>query len=100
MASKRVACPDLCIAAVKQFKSSTEFQMAIDATVAGGLSRKGEGGAGPSGVTAAGRTEEDIIQGFQQLDYYKHEMSQYWDSGWTSFKYKADELFPDVTLAW
>lgn len=23
-------------------------------------------------------------------------MSQYWDSGWTSFKYKTHELFLDV----
>ena len=26
-------------------------------------------------------------------------MSQYWDNGWMSFKYKAQELFPDVDFS-
>ncbi|GMP49164.1 hypothetical protein CsSME_00016233 [Camellia sinensis var. sinensis] len=77
MASESVAYPDLCIAAVEQFKSSLEFQMAIDAAVARDLAREEECGARPSEVVAVERIEEEIIQGFQQSDYYKHEMSQY-----------------------
>ncbi|GMP59085.1 hypothetical protein CsSME_00022509 [Camellia sinensis var. sinensis] len=59
--------------------------MAIDVAVARSLARKWRGGVGPSGMTAAelveGQTKEEIIQSFQQSNYYKHEMSQYWDSG-------------------
>ncbi|GMP37579.1 hypothetical protein CsSME_00009189 [Camellia sinensis var. sinensis] len=99
MASERVAYPDLCVVVVEQFKGSPEFQMAIDAAMARDLAREGERGAGPSGVAISKRTEEDIIQGFQQSDYYKHEMSQCWDSGWTSFRYRAHELFPDADFS-
>ncbi|GMQ11420.1 hypothetical protein CsSME_00054067 [Camellia sinensis var. sinensis] len=71
--------------------------MAVDATVARSLAREGDGGAGPSNVATAelveGETKEEIIRQFQQSDYYKHEMGMYWDSSWTSFKYKAEELF-------
>ncbi|GMP89660.1 hypothetical protein CsSME_00041134 [Camellia sinensis var. sinensis] len=59
--------------------------MVVDAAVARSLAREGDGGAGPSNVAAA-----------ELSDYYKHEMSMYWDSGWTSFKYRADELFPSM----
>lgn len=77
IASEKAAYPDLCVAAVEQFKASLEFQMAVDATVARGLTREGEGGADSLGVAVAGRTKEEVIQSFQQLDCYKHEMSQY-----------------------
>ncbi|GMP80850.1 hypothetical protein CsSME_00035798 [Camellia sinensis var. sinensis] len=99
MPSERMAYPNLCVAVVGQFKGSPEFQMAIDTVVARSLVREGEGGTGPSGVAAARRTEEKIIQGFQQSHYYKHEMNQYWDNGWMSFKYRAQELFPDVDFS-
>ncbi|GMP43826.1 hypothetical protein CsSME_00013038 [Camellia sinensis var. sinensis] len=101
MASERAAYSDLCAAAVEQFKLSLDFQMAIDAIVARSLAREGEGGAGPSNVVAAelveGQTKKEIIQRFQH--YYKHEMSMYWNNGWTSFKYRAEELFPDMDFS-
>ncbi|GMP32342.1 hypothetical protein CsSME_00006140 [Camellia sinensis var. sinensis] len=81
---------------MEQFKGSVEFQMAIDVAVARSLAKEGEGGAGPSGMAAGGRSEKEVIQSFQWSDFYKHEMSQYWDSGWMSFKYKAQVLFLDV----
>ncbi|GMP53748.1 hypothetical protein CsSME_00019122 [Camellia sinensis var. sinensis] len=99
MASEKAAYPDRCMAAMEQFKASPKFQMAIDAAVARGLAKEGEGGASPSGAAFVGRTEEEVIQSFQQSDFYKHEMSQYWDSGWMSFKYKVHELFPDVDFS-
>ncbi|GMP42840.1 hypothetical protein CsSME_00012443 [Camellia sinensis var. sinensis] len=99
LASERAAYPDLCVAAMEQFKGSAEFQMAIDATVARSLAKEGEWGVGPSGVAAEGRSEEEVIQSFQRSDFYKHKMSQYWDCGWISFKYKAQELFPDVNFS-
>ncbi|XP_028101991.1 neurofilament medium polypeptide-like [Camellia sinensis] len=43
-ASERAAYPDLCIAAVEQFKGFAEFQMAIDAAVASSLARQESGG--------------------------------------------------------
>ncbi|GMP33090.1 hypothetical protein CsSME_00006565 [Camellia sinensis var. sinensis] len=102
MASERAAYPDLCVAVVEEFKLSFEFQMAVDAAVARGLVREGEDGAGPSGVAAAelveGHTKKEIIQNFQQLDYYKHEMSQYWDSEWVSCQRKAAEIFPEIDI--
>ncbi|GMP91395.1 hypothetical protein CsSME_00042116 [Camellia sinensis var. sinensis] len=70
--------------------------MAINAAVARSFVKKGEEGAGPSGVATEGKSEEEVIQSFQRSDFCKHEMSQYWDSGWMSFKYKAQELFPNV----
>lgn len=77
--------------------------MAIDTAVVRSLAREGEGGVGPSNVAAAelveGQTKEEIIQRFQQLNYYKHKMSMYWDSGSTSFKYRAEELFPDMDFS-
>ncbi|GMP77152.1 hypothetical protein CsSME_00033525 [Camellia sinensis var. sinensis] len=98
MESKKAAYLDLCAAAMEQFKLSSEFQMVMDAAVARSLSRKGDGGAGPPNVATAElverETKEEIIRWFQQSDYYKHEMSVYWDSGWTSFNYKVNELFP------
>ncbi|GMP92930.1 hypothetical protein CsSME_00042968 [Camellia sinensis var. sinensis] len=63
--------------------------MAVDAVVARSLAREGDGGAGPSNMAVAKL----------QSDYYKHEMNMYWDSGWTSFKYKAEELFPGVDFS-
>ncbi|GMP43112.1 hypothetical protein CsSME_00012607 [Camellia sinensis var. sinensis] len=47
-AFERAAYPDLCIAAIEQFKGSADFQIAIDAAVASSLAKDGEGGAGPS----------------------------------------------------
>ncbi|GMQ10597.1 hypothetical protein CsSME_00053542 [Camellia sinensis var. sinensis] len=70
--------------------------MAIDAAVASSLAKEGDGGARPSGVAAGGRSEEEVIQSFQRSDFYKHEISEFWDSGWMTFKHKAQELFLDV----
>ncbi|GMP66514.1 hypothetical protein CsSME_00026847 [Camellia sinensis var. sinensis] len=98
-ASERATYPDLCVAAVEQFKGSADFQMAIDAAIASNLAREGAGGAGPSGATAGGRSEEEVIQSFQRSDFYKHEMAEFWDSGWKMFKRKAEELFPDLDLS-
>ncbi|CAL5335476.1 unnamed protein product [Camellia sinensis] len=83
LASERAAYPDLCMAAMEQFKGSAEFQMAIDAAVTRSLAKEGEGGIGPLGAVTDGRSEEEVIQSFQRSDFYKHEMSQYWDSGWS-----------------
>ncbi|GMP91052.1 hypothetical protein CsSME_00041916 [Camellia sinensis var. sinensis] len=60
-ASKRAAYPDMCIAVVEQFKGFADFQMAIDATIASHLAREGAGGAGSSGATAGGRSEDEVI---------------------------------------
>ncbi|XP_028110271.1 uncharacterized protein LOC114308802 [Camellia sinensis] len=60
-ASERAAYPDLCVAAVEQFKGSADFQMAVDAAIANNLAREGSGGAGPSGATAGSRSEEEVI---------------------------------------
>ncbi|GMP61941.1 hypothetical protein CsSME_00024221 [Camellia sinensis var. sinensis] len=98
-AFERAAYPDLYVAAVEQFKGSADFQMAIDAVVASNLAREGAGGAGPSGATAGGRSEAEVIQCLQRLDFYKHEMAEFWDSGWKMFKHKAEELFPDLDLS-
>ncbi|GMP43715.1 hypothetical protein CsSME_00012972 [Camellia sinensis var. sinensis] len=95
-ASERAAYPDLYVAAVEQFKGSADFQMAIDAAVASNLAREGAGGAGSSRATAGGRSEDEVIQSFQRSDFYKHEMAEYWDSGWKMFKRKVEELFPDL----
>ncbi|GMP45377.1 hypothetical protein CsSME_00013920 [Camellia sinensis var. sinensis] len=95
-ASERAAYPDLCVAAVEQFKGSADFQMAIDAAIASNLAREGSGGAGPSEATAGSRSEEEVIQSFQRSDFYKHEMAEFWDNGWKMFKRKAEELFPDL----
>ncbi|GMP47565.1 hypothetical protein CsSME_00015239 [Camellia sinensis var. sinensis] len=92
--SERVAFPDLCVAAVEQFKGSPDFQMAIDAAIASNLAREASGGAGPLGATVGAKSEEEVIQSFQRSDFYKHEMAEYWDSGWKMFKRKAEELFP------
>ncbi|GMQ00560.1 hypothetical protein CsSME_00047599 [Camellia sinensis var. sinensis] len=96
MASERAVYLDLCVAAVEQFKGSAEFQVAIDTAIARSLAKEGEGGAGPSEMAVRGRSEEEVIQSFQRSDFYRYEMSQYWDSGWISFKYKAQKLFLDV----
>ncbi|GMP32806.1 hypothetical protein CsSME_00006396 [Camellia sinensis var. sinensis] len=98
-ASERVAYPDLYVAAVEQFKGSAEFQMAVDATVASNLAREVSGGAGPSGTTAGGRTEAEVIESFQRSNFYKHEMAEFWDNGWKMFKRKAEELFPNLDLS-
>ncbi|GMP71112.1 hypothetical protein CsSME_00029654 [Camellia sinensis var. sinensis] len=98
-ASERATYPDLCVAAVEQFKGSVDFQMAVDATIANNLARDGfGGGAGQSGVTAGSRSEEEVIQSFQRSDFYKHEMTKFWDSGWKMFKRKAEELFPGLNF--
>ncbi|GMP41093.1 hypothetical protein CsSME_00011307 [Camellia sinensis var. sinensis] len=99
LASKRAAYPDLCVAAVEQFKESADFQMAIDAAIANNLARAEGRGAGPSGVTAGSRSEEEVIQSFQRSDFYKHEMAEFWDSGWKTFKRKAEELFLDFDFS-
>ncbi|GMP80158.1 hypothetical protein CsSME_00035367 [Camellia sinensis var. sinensis] len=96
LASERAAYPDQCVAAVEQFKGSADFQMAIDAAIASSLAREGERGAGSSGATAGSRSEEEVIQSFQRSDFYKHEMTEFWDNGWKTFKHKAEELFPDL----
>ncbi|GMP72783.1 hypothetical protein CsSME_00030699 [Camellia sinensis var. sinensis] len=62
--SERAAYPDLYVAAVEQFKGSVEFQMAVDAVVASNLAREESGGVGPSGTTAGGRTEAEVIESF------------------------------------
>ncbi|GMP27139.1 hypothetical protein CsSME_00003265 [Camellia sinensis var. sinensis] len=89
----------MCIAAVEQFKGSADFQMAIDAVIASHLARERSGGAGPSGSTAGEMSEEEVIQSFQQSDFYKHEMAEFWDSGWKMFKRKTEELFPDLDFS-
>ncbi|GMP67782.1 hypothetical protein CsSME_00027654 [Camellia sinensis var. sinensis] len=98
-ASERVAYPNLCVAVVKQFKGSADFQLAIDAAITNNLAREASGGAGSSGATAGSRSEEEVIQSFQRSDFYKHEMTEYWDSGWKMFKRKAEELFSDLDLS-
>ncbi|GMP80544.1 hypothetical protein CsSME_00035597 [Camellia sinensis var. sinensis] len=96
LASERAAYPDLCVVAVEQFKRSADFQMAIDAVIANNLAREGFGRAGSSGAAVGSRSEEEVIQSFQQSDFYKHEMAKFWDSCWKMFKCKAEELFPDL----
>ncbi|GMP72349.1 hypothetical protein CsSME_00030428 [Camellia sinensis var. sinensis] len=98
-ASEMAAYPDLYVTVVEQFKGFADFQMAIDAVVASNLAREGAGGAGPSGATAGGRSEDEMIQSFQRSDFYKHEMAEYWDSGWKMFKRKVEQLFPDLDLS-
>ncbi|GMP25318.1 hypothetical protein CsSME_00002251 [Camellia sinensis var. sinensis] len=99
VASERAAYPDLYAAAVEQFKGSVDFQIAIDVAVASNLAREGAGGAGPSGATAGGKSDAEVIQSFQWSDFYKHEMAEIWDSGWKMFKRKAEELFPNLDLS-
>ncbi|GMP77292.1 hypothetical protein CsSME_00033602 [Camellia sinensis var. sinensis] len=99
VAFERAAYPDLCVAAVDQFKGSAEFHMAVDAAVASSLAKVESGGAGPSRTTAGGRTEAEVIESFQQSDFYKHEIAEFWDSGWKMFKRKAEVLFPDLDLS-
>ncbi|GMP58563.1 hypothetical protein CsSME_00022184 [Camellia sinensis var. sinensis] len=98
-ASERLAYLDLCVAAIEQFKGSVDFQMAIDAAIASNLAREASGGASPSGATARIRSEEKVIQSFQWSDFYKHEMAEFWDSGWKMFKRKIEELFPDLDFS-
>ncbi|XP_028069141.1 eukaryotic translation initiation factor 3 subunit A-like [Camellia sinensis] len=50
-ASERAAYPDLCVAAVEQYKGSPEFQMVVDAAVAKSLAGQESGGVGPSRKT-------------------------------------------------
>ncbi|GMQ03039.1 hypothetical protein CsSME_00049003 [Camellia sinensis var. sinensis] len=99
LASERAAYPDLCVVAVEQFKGSADFQMAIDAVIASSLAREGDRGVGPSRATAGSRSEEEVIQSFQRSDFYKHEIAEFWDSGWKMFKRKAEELFPDLDFS-
>ncbi|GMP89127.1 hypothetical protein CsSME_00040829 [Camellia sinensis var. sinensis] len=98
-ASERAAYPNLCVAAIEQFKGSAEFHMAIDAVVANNLAREVAGGAGTSGATAGGRTEAEVTKSFKRSDFYKHEMAEFWDNGWKMFKHKAEELFPDLDFS-
>ncbi|GMP59346.1 hypothetical protein CsSME_00022654 [Camellia sinensis var. sinensis] len=98
-AFERATYPDLCVAAVEQFKVSADFQMAIDTAIASNLAREGARGAGPSGTTAGSRSEDEMIQSFQWSDFYKHKMTEFWDSGWKMFKRKTKELFPDVDFS-
>lgn len=99
LASENTAYPNLCVAAEEQFKGSANFQIAIDAAIASSLVREGDRGAGPSGATAGSWGEEEVIQSFQQSNFYKHEMAEFWDSGWKTFKRKAEELFPDLDFS-
>ncbi|GMP96692.1 hypothetical protein CsSME_00045221 [Camellia sinensis var. sinensis] len=96
---ERVAYPDLCKAAVEQFKESADFQIAIDTAVARSLAREGDRGAGLSGVAIGSRNEEEVIKSFQWSDFYKHEMAEFWDNGWMTFIHKAQELFLDVDFS-
>ncbi|GMP27853.1 hypothetical protein CsSME_00003659 [Camellia sinensis var. sinensis] len=73
--------------------------MAIDAVVASSMAREVSGGLGSSGTTAGGRTDAEVIESFQRSDFYKHEMAEFWDSGWKMFKRKAEELFPGSDLS-
>ncbi|XP_028075958.1 caldesmon-like [Camellia sinensis] len=59
-ASEKEAYPDLCVAAVEQYKGSPEFQMVVDAAVARSLAGQESGGGGPSRKTAGG--EDDVAQ--------------------------------------
>ncbi|GMP97878.1 hypothetical protein CsSME_00045971 [Camellia sinensis var. sinensis] len=70
--------------------------MAIDATIANNLARERSGGAGPSRAAAGSKSEEEVIQSFKRSGFYKHEMVEFWDSGWKMFKRKVEELFPDL----
>ncbi|GMP39232.1 hypothetical protein CsSME_00010154 [Camellia sinensis var. sinensis] len=70
--------------------------MDIDAAITNNLAREGNRKAGPSGATAGRRSEEEVIQSFQRSEFYKHEMAEFWDSSWKTFKRKAEELFPDL----
>ncbi|GMP25519.1 hypothetical protein CsSME_00002347 [Camellia sinensis var. sinensis] len=98
-ASERATYPDLYVAAVEKFKGSAEFQMEVDASVANNLAREVSGGTRLSRTTAGGGTEAEVIESFQRSDFYKHEMAEFWDSGWKIFKRKAKELFPDLDLS-
>ncbi|XP_028106107.1 uncharacterized protein LOC114305207 [Camellia sinensis] len=71
-ASEKAAYPDLCVAAVEQYKGSLEFQMVVDAAVARSLAGQEPGGVGPSRKIAGGRTESER---------------------------KAEELFPNLDLS-
>ncbi|GMP45489.1 hypothetical protein CsSME_00013998 [Camellia sinensis var. sinensis] len=73
--------------------------MVIDAAITSNLARERAGEAGPSGATAGSRSEEEVIQSFQRLDFYKHEMAELWDSGWKMFKRKAEKLFPHLDFS-
>ncbi|GMP73511.1 hypothetical protein CsSME_00031246 [Camellia sinensis var. sinensis] len=73
--------------------------MVIDVAVASSLAKEGNGGARTSGAAVGGRNEKEVIQSFQRSDFYKHEMSEFWDNGWMTFKHKAQELFPDVDFS-
>ncbi|XP_028114405.1 uncharacterized protein LOC114312370 [Camellia sinensis] len=70
-ASEREAYPDLCVAAVEQYKGSPEFQMAVDAAVARSLARQESGGVGPSRKTVGGRTEAEPPKNFPSKDLKK-----------------------------
>ncbi|GMP38787.1 hypothetical protein CsSME_00009915 [Camellia sinensis var. sinensis] len=100
LTSERAAYPDLCVATVEQFKGFADFHMAIDAVIANSLAREGDRAAGSSGATAGSRREEEVIQSFQRSDFYKHKMVEFWDSGWKTFKLKAEELFPDLDFSY
>ncbi|GMP72874.1 hypothetical protein CsSME_00030767 [Camellia sinensis var. sinensis] len=98
-ASESAAYPDLYVATVEQFKVSADFQMVIDAAIASNLVREETGGAGPSGTTAGNKSKDEVIQSFQRSDFYKHEMTEFWNSGWKMFKRKAEELFLDIDFS-
>ena len=70
--------------------------MAIDAVIASNLAREASGGGVLSGATSGCWSEEEVIQSFQRSDFYKHEMAEFWDSGWKMFKRKVKELFLDL----
>ncbi|GMP72872.1 hypothetical protein CsSME_00030765 [Camellia sinensis var. sinensis] len=100
LASGRASYLDMYTAVMEQFKQSTEFQVAVDSTSARSLAMKGGGEVGPSNLAVVELVEEQtkskIIQNFQQSDYYKHQLSIYWDRGWVTFQQRVDEVFPDI----
>ncbi|XP_028110488.1 uncharacterized protein LOC114309001 [Camellia sinensis] len=65
-ASKKAAYPDLCVAAVEQYKGSPEFQMVVNDAVARSLAGQESGGMGPSRKTAGGRTEAEDCKGVNE----------------------------------
>ncbi|GMQ09302.1 hypothetical protein CsSME_00052726 [Camellia sinensis var. sinensis] len=73
--------------------------MTIDVVVPSSVAKEVFGGAGLSGTTAGGRIKAEVIESFQRSDFYKHEMAEFWDSGWKMFKRKAEELFPGLDLS-
>ncbi|GMP53700.1 hypothetical protein CsSME_00019089 [Camellia sinensis var. sinensis] len=99
LASERVAYPDLCVTAVEQFKGSADFQMALMPLSPAAWRKREIWRAGPSRATVGSRSEEEMIQSFQRSDFYKHEIAEFWDIGWKTFRRKTEDLFPDLDFS-